>query len=246
MLTASDVLDEVRLALRHELDARISPMRFVNRLGRRWIGLHQWGYLSGRQVELSLVAGTDNYALPADILEVNTVHGQGTGQCRVKMVSWPHFSRLRAYGTSPAARQFCGALNREVVSGTTTPKLHLAPVPAGPSTLTVVYRAGWAPVAKPEDEIQIPVWAEEAFLDLARAMALGLSRPSSEGNPDPLIPLIAQVRSGDAFQSALADDGLEFPEIHMGQSAMDDASMDRHGSTYYGPQSTDQDLLADL
>lgn len=246
VLTCGDILDEARLALRHDLDERLNDIQFANRVGRRWIGLHPWLYLTGRFELVSLVAGQSSYPLPRDMAEIQAIYGDNTIIPLVRLVSWEHWhsTSVRDYGA--VYNTFYGAVNHETRDGELVPVLHLAPTPSGVDTIRVVYRAGWKPLAAEADVADIPVFAEEAFRDLVRSMAIGLSRPSSGGDPDPLLDLVARVRQGDSFVMAMEQDGLIQPEVERGIGALGEAMLYSQMRGRSGPRSTNQDLLADL
>lgn len=246
VLTYRDIVDEAYIALRHELDARIGEARFVNRVGRRWVGMHAWSYLDGRTATIELSSGVQVYALPRDLSEIRSITEPGVYAPRVHLIDWPEFRVRdeRNYGGSYF--RYIGAINFEQQDGEMVPMLHLTPDPQGGETLAVGYRAGWRPLKLEADVADVPTWAEEAFLELARAVAHGLSRPSSDGNPDPTGALVRQVKLGDAFQDARTQDGMIQPVIDRGCGALEASLRMQSRDRLVGPRSTTQDLLADL
>ncbi|MEM6675605.1 MAG: hypothetical protein AAF726_22330 [Planctomycetota bacterium] len=249
VLTARDIIDEARLALRSDLDPRLAEMDFVNRVGRRWIGLHRWMYLQGRSFVVTTVAGQQTYTLPTDLSEVTAVYGE-PGQVTpyevVKMVSpeeWHAYDRQLLGGFFG---RFVGYIDYAVVDDVNVPRLQLTPVPQEGRTLRLVYRAGWRPLVQGEDVADVPIWGEEAFRDLTRGLSLALHRVGADPSVDLIGPTIARVKASDEFQSAMSADGLAQPKVAKGMGALDEVFAAERRSNYDGPRFTTSDLLADL
>lgn len=251
MLTFADIIDSAELALRGALSSRVAPGRFVNvHVGGRFVTAHQWCYLDGRLAPLELVAGQSTYELPADFGEIRSITDDQGIIPRVRMMSWPSFLPWKGRGYGPAVGSYWGAINREVgADGTFVAKLHLVPEPTESAVLMIGYRAHWHPLSRPEDVAHVPLWAEPALLDLARLAARALHMPGAE--IDPMASAIRQWRMSDDFAAATAADGMEAPNVCPAPSTMEHVLETRRRvnggmGPYFGPQSTTQDLLADL
>lgn len=246
-LTLGDIMDEARIALRGDLDPRILEGRFVNTMvGRRWASMHPWRYLKGRSVLIPAVAGQQVYDLPRDATQITDVLDEQRLVPVVRMIEWSewHLRDQRDYGALYGS--YLGALNHEKVGSEVVPRLHLTPAPEGITEFRVVYDAGWRPVTAEDDVADLPVWAEPAFLDLTRAVALAYTRPSSDGMPDPMTAYIAQFRASTTFRDAQSADGRMQPKIALGDGPLQQHIDRGEGNRRLGPRSTRQDLLADL
>lgn len=246
MLTFSDIVDEARIALRGELHARVSEKRFVNGVGRRWTSAHPWVYLKGRTASIPVILGQQVYPLPADLRRIKEVLDEHRWFPAVRMVDWGEWQTRDYQDYGALNGVYLGAVNIQSTGGAPAPQLHLTPAPPEETTLRVVYDAGWKPLADDGDVADVPSWAEESFLDLARAVALAFERPSSDGNPDPMGVYVAQWKASTGFRDAISIDGALLGKIDRGTGALEDALARSKIRDRIGPRSTRQDILADL
>lgn len=253
MITLRDIIDEVQLATRAGLRDELSEANFANRVGRRWSHMHRWRYLDGKSYLFFTVVDQIEYVLPADLGELEIIYGEQdtfTSWEVVSIVSWTdwHSAVRRDIGTF--AGRFYGALNYETVTVDSVeqvrPVLSLTPKPTFARELRVVYRRSWTPVVSTDDVVNIPPFAEEAFLELVRMMALAFNAPTTDGNPDPMGAMIANFRAGATFDDAKRADGMTQPRINRAAGAIEDALAHSADSGTFYPRSTTQDLLAGL
>lgn len=240
-ITYDDILAEVRIALRGDLGANISADRFVQRVGRRWVTAHQWAYLDGRRSSITTVPRQVEYVLPRDLAEIRFIGRSEYLAAAVRIVDWRKFEFAQNGPGGVGFAQFVGAVNYQQKDGESVPVLSLTPTPTAETTLDVVYRAGWKPLVKKDDVADIPVWGEEAFLTLVRAVATGLSSPSDDGSPDPTEALVARALASPSMMAAKEADGLAQPRLVPGCGAVE-REMKRNRR--YDPRQrwTDQDL----
>ena len=250
VLTLGNIMDEVRIALRGDLDARMSEGRFVNGVGRRWAAMHPWRYLKGRSVLIPAVSGQQVYDLPRDAQRITDVLDETRLVPVVRVISWSewHLRDQRDYGALYGS--YLGAINygESTLDGSTqvVPQLHLTPQVDGITEFRVVYDAGWTPLTSNDDIADLPTWAEPAFLDLTRGVALAYARPTADGAADPMVGYVAQFKAGTTFRDAISTDGVLNGKIAMGEGPLQQHIDRGEGNRRLGPRSTRQDLLADL
>lgn len=232
MLTVQETHDFARA----RLGGRPSlPMVTVcNRAGRHLVAMHEWRWLIRPAVELTLVAGQDWAALPADFGRAVSVYAVGGVRNLFewataeeidhwRQTSFPTIGTWQYRGSIGYARDLTGAVR---------PQLELYPTPTADSTssLKLRYRAGWTPVAKDSDILSLPEGAiENLYLEIVCAMVQGFD----ESDTAPPSARLDGLSGSEFFRVAILEDAMRQAQLgQMVGGAMQGVEADQDWSLY--------------
>lgn len=183
------------------LPAGFNLVDTANEVQQLWTTEATWGYLEGRLATVTLVAGTDEYALAAEVGEVLDLWQGDVTTGRVRLMSPVTFERYKGLGYAiPEAFPYgCVRFKPDAASdGEVRAHVALYPAPSAAGTLTVVYRAAATRIENESDTLDLPLALEPAFLEYFRAYCRGTMLKTR-----PLAMELAEVRSSPLFRSAM-------------------------------------------
>jgi len=204
--TLTTLLGLVTHALRG--DAPASPLvaaDLVNEAGERLVAAHPWNWLLRPPASLSLTAGQNYVALPADFASLYSIDIAQDVGWSIRMTEPAEVASLRARQSYPGFG-FVAAVAHPgqtvVTAAPGPPRLELWPTPTQNyvNALTIVYRPGWAVLAAGTDVANVPVWVEPLLSEMVVAVAQGYEDETPESR-------VMRVLAGPTFASTVARDG---------------------------------------
>lgn len=192
----------------------LDPWDVVNAAGLWFTGAHQWKYLERPSAIIQFVQGQSWAALPSDFQELIKIAFTSGLTARFFLSTTATIADYRTAQMNFGLAVTYGAITFLPPSaapfGAPTPRLELYPTPQtnNPTALTCFYRGGWVfpSTVDDEDGIQIPQYAEVAFLQTLRSFALGYQK-------EDLDQRLALLVSGTIWDGAMTADGLQQPDF---------------------------------
>lgn len=187
-------------------------MAMINRAGRVMSGMRNWAYLR-RIAELDLVAGEYDVDMPSDFVKLEAQESSETIVGAVSLVGMQELLRLRANVASGSGNNYRGAIfakdNAATNGGPPTYvlKLDRPVVTAQSNAFTIVYYTGWQSVSEDTNEIKIPEFMDELFLQVLRAYVQDYAFENMNGkNYRSLDERMRGIYRGVIFEAACRDD----------------------------------------
>lgn len=190
--------------------AEATKQQIVNDAGRILMGLAPWRWAESTPTTVTVTAGSDNAALPADFAELAS-SASGSSTYRVTLTQFDDLLRLRAAGgANDPANDYWFSIVQPLPGAPTSvmppPRVELYPVAGqGNVAIRVLYRRGWAELTNDTHYPSMPPDFEPLLIALVRAVARGYEE-------DQLEALVAAVVSSPICQGLIDRDARMRPD----------------------------------
>lgn len=204
-------------AVFEEIDARmggtpgISSTALADRVGEHIVSMHKWQWLVRPAARIALVADRTSFKLPSDFGRFIAIQN-ASAEIDFDLVSQETLAALRGDTlAAPSCYYGCISYTAPLSGGGLQPRMEVWP-PIGTSstdTFSLIYSAGWEPVANATDALPIPTWIEMLFTELSMAVAQGYSEHDNAG----IDARLAAVETGPIAARAKQRDGSVRPTV---------------------------------
>lgn len=174
-LTLANLSEVVDKELGRE-PGRSTMESLINEAGEAWVNAHDWFYLKERSGELTLVAETEDYKLPAGLRSLmNTLYRPDSLYLPIPVIDFESFTveRERYLSSTYRTTNPVAVVRWDTKTGDDRPGLYLSVYPASLAERVVYrYHAGWLPLDEQADVADIPAPLVQPFTEWVRRYAM--------------------------------------------------------------------------
>lgn len=218
-LLVSDVATYVRRRLDGE--PSLPTVALCNNAGRHLVSSHAWEWLIRPPKTVTLGSGTSEASLPSDLGRIVKLETSGSLLNSVQLTTPAQLLELETSEISfTNVGYYAAVVWKPGIDEALRPVLRLWPsVSSGSDQLTVYYHARWTEVTQDSDRLEIPVFMESLFLEMAFAFA----QSYEEHDLGDLSTRLSQLQASPLMYAAMSEDGglqEELGEMGGGAAAM--------------------------
>jgi len=213
-LSAKTCYEHIRSTLGR--DPGLGNFHILQMTGVWFTSAHDWKYLERPSALVGFVNGQSYASLPADFSELIAASFTQGLTNRFLLTTLGTIAQYRTGQMNFGLAVTYGAISFQAATGAggaPLPVLELYPTPSATnaSALTVFYRADWTPITDGSDSsfVNIPQYAEPAFIECLRAFARGYQEEDS----GILSQRLAAIQAGPVWDAAVDSDGMTQPNF---------------------------------